>query len=224
MREGPVFLTMPFKIDLHVHTRHSGDNNADPEESVVQAINNNLQGIAFTEHYYYEASGFAERLGIKYRDRIVIFRGVEFSTSDGHCLVFGVNTDGLGLKGLPADEVVRVVARSGGVVIPSHPYRIGNSLGEAIRRVKGICAVEGYNGCNMEVFNVKAIEVAQELRLPFTGGSDAHDPADVGACYTEFDDLVTAENFIERLKAGRYRGVDTRKISKGYMMSKGDTG
>jgi predicted metal-dependent phosphoesterase TrpH len=207
---------MSFKIDLHVHTRNSGDNNADPEESVVRAISAGLQGIAFTEHYYYEASGFAERLGMKYRDRIVIFRGVEFSTADGHCLVFGVDTDGLGLKGLAADEIVQIVGAAGGVVIPSHPYRIGNSLGDRIRHVRGICAVEGYNGCNMQRFNAKAVEVARELGLPFTGGSDAHDPADVGACYTEFEDLVTEENFIEFLKAGRYRGVDTRKISKGF--------
>lgn len=215
---------MPFKIDLHVHTRNSGDNNADPEESVVQAINHNLQGIAFTEHYYYEASEFVEGLKIKYRGRIVIFRGVEFSTADGHCLIFGVNTDPLGLKGLSADEVVRVVVRSGGVAIPSHPYRIGNSLGDSIRRVKGICAVEGYNGCNMERYNVKAVEVARELCIPFTGGSDAHDQADVGSCYTEFNDLVTYESFIELLKAGRYRGVDTRKISKGCIISKDDGG
>jgi len=215
---------MPFKIDLHVHSRYSGDNDADPEDSVVRAIGNNLQGIAFTEHYYYEASEFAQQLRTKYRDRIIIFRGVEFSTADGHCLVFGVDTDGLGLKGLSAAEVVRVVGQAGGVVIPSHPYRIGNSLGDSIRRVGGICAVEGYNGCNMACYNDKAVEVARELCLPFTGGSDAHDPSDVGACYTEFDDLVTEENFIELLKAGRYRGVDTRKISKGYIFSKDDRG
>ncbi|MBA4372819.1 MAG: metal-dependent phosphohydrolase [Thermodesulfovibrio sp.] len=206
----------PFKLDLHVHTRHSGDNSADPEEAVVQAIGRNLQGIAFTEHYYYEASEFAEQLCLKYRDRIVIFRGVEFSTADGHCLVFGVNTDGMGLKGLSAGEVVRAVVRAGGVVIPSHPYRLGNSLGDGIRQVKGICAVEGYNGCNMASYNVRAIEAARALGLPFTGGSDAHEPADVGACYTEFDAPVTPENLVEQLRGGRYRGVDTRKISKGY--------
>ncbi len=207
---------MSFRIDLHVHTRYSGDNNADPEESVVRAISRNLHGIAFTEHYYFEASGFAERLREKYRDRIVICRGVEFSTADGHCLVFGVDTDPLGLKGLSADEVVRVVSRAGGVVIPSHPYRMGNSLGDAVRSVKGICALEGYNGCNMERFNAKAVAVAGELGLSFTGGSDAHDPTDVGACYTEFEGPVTPENLVEQLKSGRFRGVDTRKISRGY--------
>jgi hypothetical protein len=207
---------MPFNIDLHIHTRYSGDNNADPEEAVVRAIENNLQGIAFTEHYYYGASEFVGRLRSTYGDHIVICRGVEFSTPEGHCLVFGVDTDVLGLKGLPVDEVVTIVSGAGGVVIPSHPFRTGNSLGDSIRWVKGICAVEGHNGCNMKRFNTKAVEAARELGLPFTGGSDAHEPKDVGSCYTEFDDPVTAENLVERLRSGRYRGVDTRKSSTGY--------
>ena len=42
---------MKFKIDLHIHTRESGDNDSDPEEVVVNAIEAGLDGIAFTEHY-----------------------------------------------------------------------------------------------------------------------------------------------------------------------------
>jgi len=61
---------------------------------------------------------------------------------------------------------------------------------------------------------LKAIEAAEVLKLPYTGGSDAHTPSEVGACFTEFDEVVTAENFIEVLKAGKFRGVDTRKISR----------
>jgi predicted metal-dependent phosphoesterase TrpH len=61
---------------------------------------------------------------------------------------------------------------------------------------------------------VKAIEAAAALMLPITGGSDAHTPVDVGSCFTEFDDVVTAENLVEALKAGKYRGVDSRKISR----------
>jgi predicted metal-dependent phosphoesterase TrpH len=87
-------------------------------------------------------------------------------------------------------------------------------MGELVRSVDGICALEGYNGCNMHGFNARAIEAAVALGLPFTGGSDAHTPQEVGACYTEFDDAVTAENLIGLLKAGKYRGIDTRKISK----------
>ena len=111
-------------------------------------------------------------------------------------------------------DVIRFVTKAGGVVIPSHPYRPGTSLGDLVRSVNGIAGIEGYNGANMNAYNVKAIEAAKSLRLPYTGGSDAHSPQEVGSCYTEFDDPVTPDNFIGLLKAGRYRGVDTRKISR----------
>lgn len=205
---------MKFKIDLHVHTKYSGDNDSDPEEAVLRAIELGLHGIAFTEHYYFGASEFVEILKEKYKSSILIFRGVEFSTAEGHCLIFGVDTDSLSIKYASVIDVVRVVHHAGGVVIPSHPYRSVNSLGDLARNTPGICALEGYNGCNMHAFNVRAIEAAKALKLPFTGGSDAHIPWEVGSCFTEFNDVVTAENLIEVLKAGNYRGVDSRKISR----------
>lgn len=205
---------MKFKIDLHVHTKYSGDNDSDPEEAVLRAIELGLHGIAFTEHYYYGASEFAETLKKKYRNSILIFRGVEFSSAEGHCLIFGVDPDDLSIRYAPIEAVIRTVNRAGGVVIPSHPYRTVNSIKDLVRTVPGICALEGYNGCNMHAFNVKAIAAADAIKLPYTGGSDAHIPWEVGSCFTEFDEVVTEENLIESLKAGKYRGVDSRKISR----------
>jgi len=205
---------MKFRVDLHVHSKYSGDTDSEPEEAVIHAIAMNLQGIAFTEHYSYAASEYAEGLKEKYGDVILIFRGVEFSAAEGHCLIFGVDTDRLALKYAPIEDVVRVVTLHGGVVIPSHPYRRGNSLGDRIYDLNGISAVEGCNGCNLHAFNMKAIEAAGVLGLPFTGGSDAHAPREVGSCFTEFGDEVTPDNFIELLKQGNYHGVDTRKISR----------
>src|SRR5208337_4078410 len=129
---------MKFKIDLHVHSKYSGDNDAEPEETLIHAIQRGLQGIAFTEHYYYEASEPVEALKEKYGDRILILRGVEFSTAEGHCLVFGLNTDRLSLRYAPAEEVIQAVNRAGGVAIPSHPFRSVNSLGDLVKSVKGI--------------------------------------------------------------------------------------
>jgi len=202
------------KIDLHVHSRNSGDNDADPEEIIERAIELGLDGVAFTEHYSYSASELVERLREKYGSAILLFRGVEFSAAEGHCLVFGADTDRLAIRSAAFAEVVRIVAEAGGVVVPSHPYRGANSLGELITRVPGICGVEGYNGANMHAMNAKAIETAARLNLPYTGGSDAHLPREVGSCYTEFEGPVTYDNFIARLRAGRFRGVDIRKISR----------
>lgn len=205
---------MKWTIDLHVHSKYSGDNDSEPEEAIIQALRLKLSGIAFAEHYSYEASEPIEELREKYGDKIRIFRGVEFSSAEGHCLIFGVNTDRLSIKHAPFRDVVRIVDLHGGVVIPSHPYRKGNSLGDSIFSSDGICALEGYNGCNMHAYNAKAIEVAKKLNLPYTGGSDAHLPHEVGFCFTEFDEEVTHDNFINILKKGSYRGIDRRKISR----------
>ncbi len=205
---------MKFKIDLHVHTKYSGDNDADPEEAVVRAIELGLHGVAITEHYYYEASEPVEILKEKYGEQILILRGIEFSTNEGHCLVFGADTDKLGIKYAPVADVICFVKEAGGVVIPSHPYRPGTSLGDLVKSLDGIAGLEGCNGANMHALNVKAIDAATTMRLPYTGGSDAHAPHEVGSCYTEFRDVVTYDNFIDLLKAGNYRGVDTRKISR----------
>jgi predicted metal-dependent phosphoesterase TrpH len=213
-RNQGIYIGMKFKIDLHVHTKYSGDNDSDPEESVLRAIELGLHGIAFTDHYYYAASEPVEILKAKFKNSILILRGVEFSTAEGHCLIFGVDTDTLSLKYASVNEVIQVVQQKGGVVIPSHPFRSVNSLGDLVRNVPGLCALEGYNGCNMHAFNMKAIEAAEALNLPYTGGSDAHTPREVGSCFTEFDYMVTDENLIDVLKAGKFQGVDNRKISK----------
>ncbi len=93
-------------------------------------------------------------------------------------------------------------------------------MGDTFRKVPGICAIEGYNGCNMRVYNTKAVETARELNLPFTGGSDAHHPEEVGLCFTEFEDAVTRENLVYLLKAGNYQGVDNRRITR--VLGEGD--
>jgi len=201
---------MKTRIDLHIHSKFSGDTDAEPEELIMQAIKQGLHGIAFTEHYSYEVSEPLEEMGERYKDKIMIFRGVEFSAPEGHCLIFGVNTDALSIKHLPLEEMIRVVNESGGVVIPSHPYRRGNSLGDVIRNAPGICAIEGYNGCNMHAYNAKAVEMAGVLSIPYTGGSDAHLPEEVGLCLTEFEDEVTPRNLIAMLKRGNYKGIDNR--------------
>jgi predicted metal-dependent phosphoesterase TrpH len=205
---------MTYRVDLHVHSKYSGDADYEPEEAVLHAIESNLHGIAFTEHYSYEASEPLECLKEKYRDKIMIFRGVEFSSLEGHCLIFGVNTDRLSIKFAPVKEIVQLVNEEGGIAIPSHPFRGGNSLGDAVKSVNGFRAIEGYNGYSHHSQNSKAVKVAGELSLPYTGGSDAHEPKDVGSCFTEFFDAVSYDNFIDLLRAGNYRGVDTRKVSR----------
>lgn len=203
-----------FRVDLHTHTLHSGDSDAEPGEMVEAAIRKGLHGIAFTEHYYYAASEYAEGLRQQYAGRIRIFRGVEFSASEGHCLVFGVDTDRLGISGASVTELVREVCMRGGVVIPSHPYRRGTGMGDLVMSTPGIAAIEGCNGFNMHAMNASALDAAARLGLPSIGGSDAHAAIEVGYCHTEFESEVPEGGLVEAIRAGRCKGVDNRKISR----------
>lgn len=209
---------MKYTVDLHVHSKYSGDTDAEAEEFVLRAISLGLSAIAFTEHYSYEASEPVEKLREKYGDSLLVFRGVEFSALEGHCLIFGVNTDRLSIRGAPTEDIVRMVNERGGVVIPSHPYRIGTSIGDLVFDIPGICALEGYNGCNMRKYNEQAVTAAKKLNIPFTGGSDAHLPKEVGQCLTEFDHPVTYDNLVNLLRGGSYRGIDRRKSAPGGFM------
>ncbi len=203
-----------FKVDLHIHSRYSGDNDAEPEDIIERAIELGLDGIAFTEHYYYEASEEILPLIEKYKEVITIIRGVEFSASDGHCLIFGANTDRILERFINMATLIKVVDSLGGVLIPAHPFRGMNSIGEALHNLKGLIAIEGFNGCSMPNFNNKAIKASSKLNIPFTGGSDSHSSREVGSCYTIFYEPVSQENIVKILKSGKFKGQDNRRFAR----------
>lgn len=203
-----------FKIDLHIHSQYSEDNDSAPEEIIERAIELGIDGIAFTEHYYYRASEEIAPLIEKYKHTITILRGVEFSASDGHCLVFGADTDCISDRYTTMEHLIAVVSSLGGVLIPAHPYRGINSIGDLVLNLPGLFAIEGFNGCSMPAFNQKAIEAAAMLCIPFTGGSDAHSPAEVGSCYTIFHEPVRQDNIVRLLKSGNFKAYDNRRFAR----------
>jgi len=204
-QSGIIFI---MKIDLHNHSFYSEDSSLNPDEAIERAIELGFDGIAFTEHNSFEASEPVERLREKYEGRFLILRGAEYNAAEGHMLVFGIKKDIFINGGLyaPIVEMVRIVNESGGVVIVPHPFREWSLLNADIKKIPGIHAIETYNGHNNEAENEKAVEVASALGLPTTGGSDAHHLHEVGCCYTEFFSRITADNFLDSLRTGNYRG------------------
>ncbi len=200
---------MAIKLDLHNHSFYSSDSSADPEASIVRAIELGLDGLAFTEHDSYEASEPVEKLKEKYKGKLKIFRGAEYNSAEGHILIFGLKKDGFGRIGpyAPIRDIIRVVNEQGGVVVVPHPFREWSLLRIDIEKLNGISALEAYNGHNNHHENAKAASAARRLNLPTTGGSDSHHVNEVGSCYTEFFSDVNDRNFLDALRQGNYRGV-----------------
>ena len=118
---------------------------------------------------------------------------------------------------LPLAEVIARIRSQGGLVYVPHPFDPGrSSLGRVLPRR---CARPGAVDI-IEVFNAKTADPGAEragrrpgdgFGLPGGAGSDAHDPAGIGAAYLEMPDFDGPASFLAAL-AGRpdNRGVPRR--------------
>jgi predicted metal-dependent phosphoesterase TrpH len=136
---------------------------------------------------------------------VVIFRGIEASTDQGHLLVFG-------LKDYPQDfgcaEKLREAAdEMGAVIVVAHPYRhtprwvTWKKVGKrpAFRLAH---EVEIYNGISSEMDNELASQLCTRLGFRGVGGSDAHSFSQVGLGVTIFDNTINSDDeLVEALKA-----------------------
>jgi len=198
------------RIDLHCHTKYSGDNYLEPEELIEQAIKMNLDGVCITEHSSLLDMWVIER--IKVPEGFYVFRGVELYTSHGHLLVYGLKEDSWNIWSshtyLNAFQVIENVHRLGGICVPAHPFRGWDSFGKDVFRMDGFDAIETHNGLDLENMNQKAIHVARLRNLPSIGGSDCHQKAQVGRAFTEFKNSVhTIDGLIEEIKKGNCKGM-----------------
>ena len=85
-------------IDYHMHTRFSGDSEADPREHVIQAIKMGLDEICFTDHrdfdypidvFDLDVEGYYQTimaLKKEFADKIIIKWGIEIGLDMNHQL------------------------------------------------------------------------------------------------------------------------------------------
>lgn len=167
------------KCDLHCHTYYSYDSNASVKEVVDQAIRRKIDCLAITDHGEIRGALEARRYA---EGRILVLTGIELRTKEGDIL-------GLGVReripnGLSAEETVRLILDAGGLPVIAHPFSWPfhfRQVEEFIRQNR--IAVEILNGSSLSYFNKKAQRLVQTYNLPFTAGSDAHLPEEVGRVY-----------------------------------------
>lgn len=207
-------------IDLHNHSSiGSADSIVRPEELVDWARQMSLDAICITEHGNKKArvSEFS-----KNHDFLVL-GGIEASTDLGDILVFGIDAFPRNL--IRAADLRRFVEEAGGVMIAAHPFRYDYSqkpwlplplpltLEEACRRpiFQLVDAMEAVNGFATQTDVDFCWQVSGQLGLKTTGGSDAHNPEQIGYCVTIFENEIRSEeDLVRELKGGRFRAEDRR--------------
>lgn len=203
-------------IDLHVHTYPASPCSSASVDALIQEAKRiGLDGICLTDHNHVWDPAQVEELRQKHG--FLILRGNEITTNQGDILVFGLEKDIQGIIDLK--ELRREVDEAGGFMIVAHPFRgflivgvdqTGLTPEKAMERplFHYVDAVEVLNGKVTAKENDFALQVTEGLGLPCTGGSDAHDTAEVGLYATEFyTEIRNEQDLIKALKSGDYTPV-----------------
>jgi len=188
------------RLDLHVHSRCSPDGRAEVDQFVAALSGRNLEGFALTDHNTIAGHPRLAEIALEHPS-IRLLPGVEVSTAEGHLLAYGLTQ--LPPQGKAVAETVEWVEAHGGVPVLAHPFRRVHGVGDAIARRARVPSVETLNGHNGARANARAAAVVSARRLGSTGGSDAHDPRDLGRTWTVFPEgAATVDDLLEALRRG----------------------
>lgn len=184
--------------DLHIHTVYSSDSSILPKTLVERLVTHSfIKVAAVTDHDTIKACGITRQLASAYPD-ILIIPGTEISTPEGDVII-------LGAKEMPSqpwtmENIVDFAHERDYVSIVAHPYR-EYGMGDLAKNYK-VDAIEILNGGSSPSANESARELADELGLPGTAGSDAHQPADLFAVYTEVQASMDVDEVLRAIRRG----------------------
>ncbi len=197
-------------VDLHTHTYPASDcSRITYRDYIAWCVDERVEAVALTNH-----GDLADnrKLGPALAaEGVLLIDGVEISTLFGDFVVFSPDLDYLAtfrdVQDAPRDGEVPDHA----AVVWVHPGAGGGRSGSAYypgieRMVAGVVdAVEVYNGSWLgDRYVAVAEQLAAQLGVTRTGGSDAHEAAQLMTCYTELPDPVLGTaDVVAALKEGR---------------------
>jgi len=170
---------MSLKLDLHVHSKRSGDSRSEPEDIIVWAVKKGLDGIAIVDHG--TVKGALEAARLAKGQGFLVIPGAEIKTDQGEVIGYFLNEE---IRARGFEEVVDEMRSQDAVIALPHPYDPlrRNRIRSPELASKAVDAVEVYNArCLLESWNRKALSLARDEGLGYTAGSDAHHLEEIGA-------------------------------------------
>jgi predicted metal-dependent phosphoesterase TrpH len=184
--------------DLHIHTVYSSDSLIQPKTLIDMLLAHNyIKVAAITDHDSIRACKTAIALSAAYPD-ILIIPGVEITTTAGDMLILG--TEELPPKPWEPHEVADYAKSIGAVSIVAHPYRI-YGMGDIAKTLK-VDAIEVLNGNSCAAANQQAKQMAKEVGLPGTAGSDAHQISEIFSVCNQIQADFNIDSILRAIKKG----------------------
>lgn len=176
------------KIDFHVHTKESFDSISHIKDIINTAEVKGLDAIAVVDHNRFTDYSYLER------GKVEIIQGVEYSTDQGHMLVYFLDhclsEDGVYISQegrFDSSELIDAAHTNGAMVFIAHPFKPFRAFTDAtLNRLDG---VEVFNSraafSSKRKANSMAVELVKANNKPFVAGSDSHWIKEIGNSYWE---------------------------------------
>ncbi len=199
-------------VDLHTHTYPASDcSRISYRDYIAWCVDHAVEAVALTNHGDISDN---RKLGPALAaEGVLLIDGVEISTLFGDFVIFSTDLDYLETLRAVQDAPRPGTVPADAAVVWVHPGAGGGRSGSAYypgieNMVAGVVdGVEVFNGqWPGERYVGIAEQIADSLGAARTGGSDAHQPADLMACYTELPDPVTGTaDVVRALQLGHTR-------------------
>jgi len=188
------------KADLHIHSNHS-DGKSCVREILESAIAKGLKAISITDHN--TLNGSLEALEIVEEEHmpIIVVRGVEISTAQGHLLAYGIDRDVDG--GIDLVEAVEIVKKLGGITSLAHPFQFYRHGACKLKYFKIVDCIEVFNARSLPIFNSLSNLFRKIYKKGITAGSDAHKAEFVGSGVVIIENANDEMSIIKKLKRGQ---------------------
>ncbi len=192
---------MLLKLDLHVHSRHSGEAFGSVESVILAAKSRGLDGIALADHNSVAGNKEAVTLGKKHG--ILVIPSCEIKSKDGDIIALGIKKEIP--KGLSAEETIQRIHQQAALAVAAHPFAVFLHPGGGVGRRVFDCGFDAIEAFNARTFagNRKSMRIAEDMHIPKVAGSDAHMVQEIGNAYTIVDCEKNIPAVLREIKAGR---------------------
>ena len=195
---------MKLRADFHSHSNYSRDSVIGPQAFIDRCVRKGVNCIAVTDHNEIEGAFVIEKLA---PFKVII--GEEVKTSEGE--IIGLFLKELVPRDLSPEETIGAIHEQGGLAVIPHPYDIFRRSvikPDALERVKEqVDAIEGFNCRNiLGRHDERARDLARGVGKPFTLGTDAHSPWELGGASLELESFETPAELLQALPEGRIVG------------------
>jgi len=169
---------MSVKIDLHIHSKYSGDSLSEPSDILKTAKKTGLAGIAVVDHGTIEGGLKTAKANKDESFKVII--GAEIKTDSGEVIGYFLNQE---ISSRSFGDVIDEMKAQDAIISIPHPFDVfrKNRIKKPEAASKYVDLVEVFNSrCILDLFNKKALEFSEKFNLGVTAGTDAHHLEEIG--------------------------------------------